>query len=199
MHCEDCIAITASSWYNNPSLPRLLVSCLLLCSSGPPCMYEWTTSMSSPLCLLSVAMRLRSQKGVCLTESCAWRPWMPTAPRSTARFASMTSSLPMCPSPLITTVRYVLSCAKSKAVGLKETYSFLSLCATTHHIILICCLHYLFWMALVASKITKSNIQFGIRLQILNTWKTHIRHCWDIDICIATEWKELQVLNSSHR
>ena len=86
--------------------------------------------MSSPPCLSSVATRLQSQKGACSTESCVWRLWMPTAPRSTARFASTTSSLPMCPSLLTTMVRYVLSCSsKSAGVGSRRPINIsLSLC-----------------------------------------------------------------------
>lgn len=119
--------------------------------SGPPYTFVWMTSTSSPPCSWSVATRPLSQKGVCLTESCVWRHWMPTAPRSTARFASMTSSLPMCPSLLTTTVRYVLSrSSKSTGVGLADLLIFVFLCyrntifpARRRIIFPFCCLHYL--------------------------------------------------------
>lgn len=129
VHCKYYPAISASCCYNIPSLSLLVFCFSLLLPSGPPCMFELTTSMSSPLCSLSIATRRQSQKGVCLTESCVWRLWMLTAPRSTARSASMTSSLLMCPSLSTTMVRYALSCSsKSACVGLTDLLMFVCLC-----------------------------------------------------------------------
>lgn len=123
--------------------------------------------MSSPLCSSSVAMRLQSQKGVCLTESCVWRLWMPTAPRSTARFASMTSSLPMCPSLLTTMVRYVLSCSSElKGVGLSDLLIFcLSLATEIQYPHQSPYYSPVMLSALSAlCRTTKFNIQFSIQL-----------------------------------
>lgn len=147
--------------------------------------------MSSPPCSLSVATRLRSQKGVSLTELCVWRLWMPTAPHSTARFASMTSSLPMCPSLLTTMVRYVLPrSSKSKGVGLADLLIFVFPCYRNTISPPATVLFSFYAICTICSAKSQYSVQYsppnsGCPQYMKNT---HSRHCWGIDVCIATEW-----------
>lgn len=152
------------------------MSCLpILLSSGPLCTFVWTTSMSSPLCSLSIATKLQSQKAVSLTELCVWRLWMLTAPHSTARFASMTSSLPMCPLLLTTMVRYAWSCSSSskRVLHCRSISIYLSM-LQRYKICTVTIVFSFYTTYTTCSVESKFNIQFSIHLQtldVLNTFK----------------------------
>lgn len=73
--------------------------------AGPQCTSRWMTWTSTPRCSRRRATRPRSWRARGTTTSSGWRPWMQTAPHSSARSAATRSSPPTCPSPSTRTVR----------------------------------------------------------------------------------------------